>query len=159
MAQEIERKFLVDPSKLPQLSSCYTIKQGYIAASGATVRVRIRDNEAFLTLKGKAEGLTRSEFEYSIPVTDAEAMLSELCIHPFISKKRYFVEHEGHTWELDIFEGENEGLIVAEIELESETEPFVKPDWVTEEVSHDPRYRNACLVSHPFSAWKAEERL
>ena len=159
MAQEIERKFLVDPSKLPQLSSCYTIKQGYIAASGATVRVRIRNNEAFLTLKGKAKGLTRSEFEYPIPVTDAEAMLSELCLHPVISKKRYLIEHEGHTWELDIFEGENEGLIVAEIELESETEPFVKPDWVTKEVSNDPRYRNAYLVSYPFSAWKAEERL
>ena len=159
MAQEIERKFLVDPSKLPQLSSCYTIKQGYIAASGATVRVRIRNSEAFLTLKGKAKGLTRSEFEYPIPVTDAEAMLSELCLHPVISKKRYLIEHEGHTWELDIFEGENEGLIVAEIELESETEPFVKPDWVTKEVSNDPRYRNAYLVSYPFSAWKAEERL
>ncbi len=157
MAKEIERKFLVDQEKLPLLPTPYTIQQGYIAATGATVRVRIRNNEAFLTLKGKAKGLTRSEFEYPIPLADAKAMLSELCIHPFISKKRYLIEHEGHTWELDIFEGENEGLIVAEIELESETEPFAKPDWVTEEVSNDPRYRNAYLVTQPFSTWKAEK--
>ena len=157
MAKEIERKFLVDQEKLPALPTPYTIQQGYIAATGATVRVRIRNNEAFLTLKGKAKGLTRSEFEYPIPLADAKAMLSELCIHPFISKKRYLIEHEGHTWELDIFEGENEGLIVAEIELESETEPFAKPDWVTEEVSNDPRYRNAYLVTQPFSTWKAEK--
>jgi len=153
MAQEIERKFLVDPAKLPPLPLGYTIKQGYIAASNATVRVRIRDDKAFLTLKGRAKGITRSEFEYPIPLKDAKAILSELCIHPFISKKRYLIVQEGYTWELDIFEGENEGLIVAEIELESESEPFSKPDWVTQEVSNDPCYRNTYLVHHPFLSW------
>ena len=154
MAVEIERKFLVDTSKLPPLPKPYIIKQGYIAASDATVRVRICDDNAFLTLKGRAKGLTRSEFEYPIPLSDAHAMLSELCIHPFISKKRYLIQHEGHTWELDIFEGENEGLVIAEIELTGETEPFDKPEWVTQEVSHDPRYRNAYLVKQPFCKWQ-----
>jgi adenylate cyclase len=153
MAQEIERKFLVDTDKLPPLPQPLVIKQGYIPAQGATVRVRISNDHAFLTLKGRARGLTRSEFEYPIPVTDAEAMLEELCIQPYIDKKRYLIEYKGHTWELDIFEGENAGLIVAEIELSSETEPFEKPEWVTQEVSDDPHYRNAYLVKNPYKNW------
>ncbi len=153
MALEIERKFLVDTSRLPSLPKPYTIKQGYIAAYNATVRVRIRDKEAFLTLKGLTTGVSRSEFEYPIPLTDAEAMLSQLCERPYIDKKRYLLEHAGHTWELDIFEGENEGLVIAEIELSSEEEAFEKPEWVTTEVSDDPRYRNAYLVKKPFKSW------
>ena len=153
MALEIERKFLVDTSKLPPLPKPYTIKQGYIAARNATVRVRIRNKEAFLTLKGRTSGVTRSEFEYPVPLSDAEAMLTQLCERPYIDKKRYLLPYAGHTWELDIFEGENEGLIIAEIELSSEEEVFEKPEWVTVEVSDDPRYRNAYLVKHPFRTW------
>jgi adenylate cyclase len=153
MAQEIERKFLVDPEKLPPLPSPIVIKQGYIPAQNATVRIRLSNDQAYLTLKGRTTGLTRSEFEYPVPVDDAEAMLRELCLHPYIDKKRYLIEYEGHTWELDIFEGENSGLIIAEIELGSEDEPFVVPEWVAKEVSDDPRYRNASLVSHPYTQW------
>jgi adenylate cyclase len=153
MATEIERKSLVDVQKLPPLPSPAIIKQGYIPAQNATVRVRLSNDQAFLTLKGRATGLTRSEFEYPVPVADAEAMLQELCVQPYIDKKRYLIEYEGHTWELDIFEGANEGLVIAEIELESEHEPFALPEWVEEEVSNDFRYRNANLVSHPYSQW------
>jgi len=155
MAKEIERKFLVHAHKLPSLPSPHIIKQGYVPTTeGATVRIRISNEKAFLTLKGKATGLTRSEFEYAIPLADAQAMLDELCTTPYIAKRRYLINHAGHTWELDIFEGENQGLIVAEIELESEDEAFEKPAWVAAEVSDDPRYRNAYLVTYPFSQWK-----
>ncbi len=153
MAQEIERKFLVDAAKLPPLPAPQIIKQGYIPTQNATVRIRISNDKAFLTLKGRTTGLRRSEFEYPIPLEDAEAMLDELCMQPYIDKKRYLIDVSGHTWELDIFEGENEGLIVAEIELESEDEAFERPEWVTEEVSEDPRYRNAYLVKNPFMKW------
>ena len=154
MAKEIERKFLVHAEKLPPLPAAHIIKQGYVPTNGTTVRIRISNEQAFLTLKGKATGLTRSEFEYAIPLSDAQAMLDELCTTPYIAKRRYLINHAGHTWELDIFEGENQGLIVAEIELESEDEAFEKPAWVAAEVSDDPRYRNAYLVTHPFSQWK-----
>lgn len=155
MAEEIERKFLVDPARLPLLGDPHIIRQGYIPTEGtATVRVRISNEKAFLTLKGRATGISRSEFEYPIPVKDAEKMLSELCAAPLIEKKRYLIPYKGHTWELDIFEGENAGLIVAEIELGDEGEVFEKPGWVTGEVSFDPRYRNANLITHPFSMWE-----
>ncbi len=153
MAQEIERKFLVDAAKLPPLPPPQIIKQGYIPTQNATVRIRISNDKAFLTLKGRTTGLRRSEFEYPIPLEDAEAMLDELCIQPYIDKKRYLIDISGHTWELDIFEGENEGLIVAEIELESEDETFERPEWVTEEVSDDPKYRNVSLVNYPYKRW------
>ena len=153
MAKEIERKFLVDAAKLPDLPRGTHIVQGYIPSDAATVRVRIRDGRAFLTLKGKTEGLTRSEFEYAVPLEDAEAMMEGLCARPYIEKRRYEILHEGHLWELDVFEGENRGLIVAEIELSFEEEIFAKPDWVTKEVTFDTRYRNAYLVKHPFNRW------
>jgi len=153
MAQEIERKFLVYADKLPPLPQPIAIKQGYIPAQDATVRIRLSNEKAFLTLKGRAKGVTRSEFEYPVPVADAEAMLEELCMHPYITKKRYLIEHKGHTWEVDIFEGENKGLTVAEIELKSEDEVFEKPEWVAKEVSDDPRYRNAYLVKTPYKSW------
>ncbi|RRS30311.1 MAG: adenylate cyclase [Epsilonproteobacteria bacterium (ex Lamellibrachia satsuma)] len=154
MAKEIERKFLVDIFKLPTLPKGKVIKQGYIPTAGtATVRARISDDQAFLTLKGKATGLTRSEFEYPVPLEDAQNILNELCSHPFIEKTRYLIPYGDHIWELDIFEGENEGLIVAEIELENEDEIFEKPAWVTQEVSDDTRYRNSNLITHPFKKW------
>lgn len=154
MAVEIERKFLVDETLLPQLTNGYTIKQGYIQTAGLnTVRVRVRDDKAFLTLKSSSKGVTRLEFEYAIPLEDAEEMLENLCQKPFIDKKRYLIEHEGHTWELDIFEGDNKGLIVAEVELESEDEPFVLPEWVKEEVTTDKRYANSNLIQNPYANW------
>jgi len=153
MATEIERKFLVDTAKLPPLPKPHIIKQGYVPANGVTVRVRLYDEKAFLTLKGRTQGVSRLEFEYPIPVPDAEEMLKALCMQPFIDKKRYEIIHKGHCWELDIFEGENQGLVIAEIELSSENEPFEKPEWVTQEVSADPRYRNGNLITNPYSQW------
>ena len=153
MAKEIERKFLVDTSKLPTLPKGHIMKQGYVPTQGITVRARISDDQAFLTLKGRATGLSRSEFEYPIPVEDAGQILTELCAHPLIEKTRYLIPHGDHTWELDIFEADNRGLIVAEIELSSENESFLKPEWITEEVSYDSRYRNANLRNNPYSAW------
>ena len=129
------------------------MKQGYVPTQGITVRARISDDQAFLTLKGRATGLSRSEFEYPIPVEDARQILTELCAHPLIEKARYLIPYGDHTWELDIFEGDNQGLIVAEIELGSEDESFKKPEWITEEVSYDRKYRNASLISYPFCNW------
>lgn len=157
MATEIERKFLIDPKKLPPLPQPMIIKQGYIPADKVTVRVRLADEKAFLTLKGKAVKLSRSEFEYPIPYDDAVAMISELCAPPLIEKKRYRLSYEGHVWEVDIFEGENRGLFMAEVELEAEDEAVVLPPWVTKEVSHDRRYSNANLRIHPFSEFRDGE--
>jgi len=151
MATEIERKFLIDPKKLPPLPKPMTIKQGYIPAEEVTVRVRLVDEKAFLTLKGKAVRLSRSEFEYPIPYEDAVAMLEELCVPPLIEKKRYELPYEGHLWEIDIFEGENSGLFLAEVELQAEEEAVTLPPWVTKEVSQDRRYSNARLRLHPYS--------
>jgi len=153
VAKEIERKFLVDSSKLPTLPKGHIMKQGYVPTQGITVRARISDDQAFLTLKGRATGLSRSEFEYPIPVEDAEEILNELCAHPLIEKTRYLIPYGGHTWELDIFEGENEGLIIAEIELGSENEAFELPVWAIEDVSYDTKYRNANLRAYPFYEW------
>jgi len=145
MAKEIERKFLVDTSKLPTLPKGHIMRQGYVPTQGITVRARISDDQAFLTLKGRATGLSRSEFEYHIPVEDAQQILDELCAHPLIEKTRYLIPYGEHS--------DNEGLIVAEIELGSENEPFELPVWITEEVSYDRRYRNTNLIAHPFSTW------
>ncbi len=153
MAKEIERKFLVDTGKLPTLPKGYIMKQGYVPTQGITVRARISDDQAFLTLKGRATGLSRSEFEYPIPVEDAQQILNELCTHPLIEKTRYLIPCGEHIWELDIFEGNNKGLVVAEIELSSEDEEFKLPIWTTEEVSYDTKYRNSNLTTHPFCTW------
>jgi len=159
MPKEIERKFLVDPGLLPALENPHIIKQGYIPTGGtATVRIRISNDKAFLTLKGRATGITRSEFEYSIPLDDAEKMFQELCASPLIEKKRYLLPYKGHTWELDIFEGDNRGLIVAEIELKEENELFEKPKWATKDVSFEPRYRNANLITMPYRLWAEESK-
>ena len=154
MGIEIERKFLIDTDRLPPLSNGYTIKQGYIqTVDHTTVRVRIRDQEAFLTIKGKSVGASRLEFEYPIPLQDANDMLEALCQSSVIEKMRYLVEHEGHTWEVDVFEGSNKGLVVAEVELDSKGEAFALPRWVTEEVTNDVRYFNSNLVEHPHCDW------
>ncbi len=154
MGIEIECKFLIDETKLPTLKNGYIIKQGYIqTVDHTTVRIRIRDKEAFLTIKGKSQGASRLEFEYPIPLSDAQEMLSNLCHSSLIEKTRYLVEHKGHTWEVDVFEGSNKGLIVAEIELESKDEDFSLPEWVSEEVTYDARYFNSNLVERPYLGW------
>jgi adenylate cyclase len=154
MGVEIERKFLIDKTKLPTLKNGYAIKQGYIqTVEQTTVRIRIRDKDAFLTIKSKSQGASRLEFEYHIPLSDAQEMLTNLCHASRVEKTRYLIEHEGHTWEVDIFEGSNKGLIIAEIELKSEGETFSLPEWVTEEVTQDERYFNVNLVEHPYQEW------
>jgi adenylate cyclase len=154
MAVEIERKFLVDLEKLGVLENGTFIKQAYIATADKTaVRLRLKGEAAYLTLKGANNGISRSEFEYAIPAEDAKAIMDELCTGPAIEKTRYLIEHASHTWELDIFYGDNDGLVVAEIELSSETESFEKPDWALEEVSGDPKYYNSSLLNNPFKQW------
>jgi CYTH domain-containing protein len=152
MGIEIERKFLVSgPAWGTQAGVPYV--QGYLNRDKArTVRVRVAGDQAYLTIKGKSEGATRTEFEYPIPMDDARALLA-LCDGPLIEKTRYRVPHAGFTWDVDVFEGANSGLVVAEIELESETQHFERPDWLGEEVTHDARYFNSNLASHPVSTW------
>lgn len=154
MGVEIERKFLVDTTKLPTLPEGKTIRQGYISIQDhAIVRIRIYGDCGFLTIKGATEGIKRSEFEYPIPIADAAAMFAEFCRDQQLEKTRYCITIGQHTWELDIFTGENAGLIIAEVELADEHEAFDKPLWVTADVSDDPRYRNSNLLSHPYSQW------
>lgn len=153
MGQEIERKFLIDTGKLV-LENGRAIKQGYIPTNSKTVvRARIKGSQAFLTLKGENKGATRSEFEYPIPVEDAEEIISLLCSGPTIYKTRYLVENADHTWEVDVFHGDNEGLVVAEVELESEDDLVEIPEWVTQEVTGDAKYYNSNLLDNPFSKW------
>lgn len=154
MAKEIERKFLLrnDDWKSSVVIS-YELKQGYLNSTPErTVRVRIRGSKGMLTVKGKNKGISRVEFQYEVPLIDAEALLL-MCEQPIIEKTRHEVLFKRHTWEIDVFEGENLGLAVAEIELESEDEVFKHPDWIGEEVSTDSRYYNASLIRHPYSKW------
>lgn len=120
------------------------------------MRVRASENRAWLTVKGRTLGATRVEFEYEIPLDDANEILDRLAKRPLIEKTRYRVDVSGLTWEVDVFEGDNEGLVVAEVELRSEDEEVVKPAWCGEEVTGDPRYYNASLVAHPFKTWRHE---
>ena len=155
MAYEIERKYLVDMTKLnlEQAVKKQRMQQGYLLnEEGRNVRVRISGGKASLTIKGKAEGIRRLEFEYEIPVEDAQGMLG-LTDGSLIEKTRYLFEVGGKIWEVDVFEGNNVGLVVAEIELEDEEEAFELPEWVGEEVTDDPRYLNAQLLLHPYYEW------
>lgn len=153
MALEIERKFLVHKEKLPKDLEGKRYVQGYLRhEKSCVVRVRIIEDKAFLTIKGQQEGISRAEFEYEVPVEDARGML-ELASQAPIEKIRYLQHYQGHLWEIDVFEGVNNGLIVAEIELSSETESFVKPEWLSTEVSHDMRYTNASLNLNPYTSW------
>ncbi|HVK85401.1 MAG TPA: CYTH domain-containing protein [Kofleriaceae bacterium] len=153
MGSEIERKFLVAPAWRPP-GEGVRFTQGYLSTvPERVVRVRLEGESAKLTIKGKTQGITRQELEYEIPASDAPALFA-LCEQPLIEKDRYRVEHDGKTWEVDVFHGDNEGLVVAELELASETEPFAVPPWAVEEVSHDPRYYNANLQRHPYRSWQ-----
>ena len=150
MAKEIERKFLVKGDEWRKLAKGSVYRQGYIATQKqATVRVRIVGNQGYLTIKGPSINYSRSEFEYSIPIEDAQEMLDNLCDRPLIEKTRYKIGWGGLVWEIDEFEGVNKGLILAEVELTQETQQIELPPWIGEEVSEDPRY----LVKNPFSQW------
>lgn len=158
MALEIERKFLLnDDSWRAAVTSSRRLSQGYLTTltdgAKASVRVRIGGDQAYLNIKSMTLGMTRDEFEYLIPCEDAEHMLANLCSGAVIEKIRHHAHIDGLLWEIDEFLGANDGLVVAEVELESEDQAFEKPDWVGEEVTLDRRYYNVSLVRHPFKEW------
>ncbi|MCM0082428.1 CYTH domain-containing protein [Geomonas sp. Red32] len=154
MAKEIERKFLVTGDEWREGAAAIHTRQGYLSSGPeCTVRVRLQGEKAFLTIKGKTQGVSRDEYEYPIPPEDAAEMLDNLCPSPQVEKNRYHVTYAGIQWEVDEFLADNAGLIVAEVELESEDQQVELPPWAGEEVSHDPKYRNVSLVRHPFSTW------
>jgi Uncharacterized protein conserved in bacteria len=154
MGKEIERKFLVIGNDWRALAQGTMYRQGYLnSAKERTVRVRTVGDKAFLTVKGITVGATRAEYEYEIPFADCNALLDNLAEKPLIEKKRYKIKQDAFVWEIDEFFGENQGLIVAEIELTSEDQKFEKPHWVGEEVTGDPRYFNSNLIKHPFTKW------
>ena len=156
MPVEIERKFLLKNDRWRKLvSRQQPIVQGYIAnTERGSVRIRLMGDEAFFSIKSMTLGVTRTEFEYPIPVTDAEYILHHLCLRPIIEKTRYYVEQDHHIWEIDVFAGDNAGLVVAEIELSAADEDFHKPDWLGAEVSNDSRYYNVKLIEHPYRLWR-----
>lgn len=151
---EIERKFLVHGKPWRESSKRLPIIQGYLSSGSrarATVRVRVGPEKAWLTVKGPSTGISRPEYEFKVPHSDGEAMLA-LCDR-VVEKTRHHLQVGDHIWEIDVFKGPNAGLVVAEIELESEDEVFERPDWLGEEVSLDKRYRNAALAKRPYSTW------
>ncbi len=159
MYREIERKFLVIGEQWRELATSYHFCQGYIYSSPTCfVRVRTESEKAFLTIKGPKDGISRSEYEYAIPLEDAKELLETLAHKPLIYKIRHKIPQGEHIWEVDEFCGDNTGLIVAEIELESEQAQFVKPAWIGKEVTDDARYRNAALARLPYCQWSEEEK-
>ncbi len=155
MSIEIERKFLITGDNYKKLTGGVIIHQGFLNSNKErVVRVRIMGEKAYLTIKGITIGATRKEFEYEIPLDEAREMLDELCEKPAIKKHRYTVVRDGFKWEVDEFHGDNEGLVLGEIELEDEGQIFPKPDWVGEEVTGDPKYYNINLVKNPYKNWK-----
>ena len=166
MGIEIERKFRVAGEGWREAAvKSVRMAQGYIndmaalreGRQNASVRVRIAGDQAFLNLKSRELGHTRQEFDYPVPVADAEALLA-LCVGGRIDKVRHYVEHAGHTWEVDEFSGDNAGLVVAELELASADEAFERPAWLGREVTEEPRYYNLALAERPYSRWDAEEK-
>ena len=155
MPLEIERKFLVnDQWKNVDKGEGVLYEQGYLMMEpGKTVRVRLAAEQGFLTIKGKTTNLSRPEFEYEIPKEDAQTLLDQFCMSK-LSKKRYKIAHQGHVWEVDEFLGDNEGLIMAEVELSDERESFALPEWIGQEVSKEEKYTNASLSIHPFKHWR-----
>ena len=154
MGTEIERKFLVVGDEWRSLAQATHYRQGYLSSvKERTVRVRRAGNKGTLTVKGVSVRATRNEYEYEIPPADADEMIDRLCEKPIVEKNRYRIPVGDVTWEVDEFLGINEGLVVAEVELHSEDQPFDKPDWIGEEVTGDPKYFNANLVARPFSTW------
>ena len=155
MGKEIERKYLVKGSEFKNLAKGVSYRQGYLSTvKERTVRVRTIDDKGYLTIKGITVGATRVEYEYEIPASEANDMLSNLCEKPLIEKNRYKISHAGLTWEVDEFFGDNDGLVVAEVELESEDQKIELPSWVGEEVTSDVRYFNSNLTKNPYKNWK-----
>lgn len=159
MGKEIERKFLVNEKVFPLLIYGEEYRQGYFLSlqNEITFRIRTAGNKGILTIKNKTVGISRDEFEYSIPIEDANFMLDNMCNKPLIEKTRYLIQFENNTWEVDVFKGENEGLIFAEIELSDENETFNVPEWIEEEVTGDLKFYNSSLVRYPFSKWKERD--
>ena len=154
MGIEIERKFLLSGEQWRALGQPLLLRQGYLSSTPArVVRVRVEGDQAFMTVKGKSVGATRGEWEYPIPLVDANQLLA-LCEQPLVEKFRRKIDYAGNVWEVDEFLGANAGLVVAEIELVSEDQPFARPDWIGAEVTHDARYFNSALARHPYSAWQ-----
>jgi len=155
MAKEIERKFLVKSTKYRELAEPITFSQGYISrVPGKIVRVRLAGEQGFITIKGISAGYERDEFEYEIPSADARQILDKFCEKPLIEKTRRTITFKDKIWIVDEFEAENEGLVVAEIELESSDETFEKPAWLGCEVTSNPRYYNSHLVVNPYKDWR-----
>ena len=156
MPIEIERKYLVIGDAWRSLATPKLYKQGYIyTENSVTVRVRLIEDQGYLTLKGKRKGASRAEFEYSIPTEDARIMLDTLCDRPLIEKKRYRIELDDDVWEIDEFFGDNQGLILAEIELSSEEQTIHLPEWVGQEVTEEKKYYNSYLARHPYQDWES----
>jgi len=154
MASEIERKFLVSNQDW-RSGNAAGYRQGYLSLDKErSVRIRMADDTAQLTVKGVTKGATRKEFEYEIPLRDAREILATLCLRPLIEKRRYRIRYGGLEWEIDEFYGDNAGLVVAEVELEHEDQHFERPAWLGQEVTGDPRYYNVNLVQHPYSTWQ-----
>jgi adenylate cyclase len=154
MPIETERKFLVIGDDWKDGATSKNFSQGYLSQDPErSVRVRIAGNQAFLTIKGMSQGISRQEFEYPIPEDDARQLLT-LCLPSIISKTRYFVQSHGKCWEVDEFHGDNQGLIIAEIELDGAAEHVELPHWTGKEVSDDPRYYNVSLAKLPYSKWR-----
>lgn len=156
MAVEIEHKFLLaNDDWRENVSESVVYRQGYLSSQPtSSIRVRVSNNQAWLNIKSAVIGTQRHEYEYEIPLSDAQEILNNLCVKPLIEKTRHFVTYQNHQWEIDEFEGENAGLIVAEIELDSIDEIFAKPVWLGEEVTHDLRYYNNNLAKNPYSQWR-----
>jgi adenylate cyclase len=154
MAREIEHKYLVDTALWRPLGAGVLYRQGYLSSvKERVVRVRLAGDHGFLTIKGTTTGLSRLEFEYPIPRADAAVLLDELCERPLIEKTRHREIFAGRTWEIDIFHGDNDGLVVAEVEVADAAESIPLPPWAGAEVSNDPRYFNSNLVAHPYKKW------
>ena len=155
MAQEIERKYLIQPVDWSSIAEGIPYQQGYIATQNNTaIRVRIAGDRAFLTLKGETLNISRLEFEYEIPIADAQQLLENFCKKPFIEKTRYKIQYANLTWDIDIFEGENDGLAIAEVELDHEDQPIDLPPWIDREVTGDPKYYNSALANNPYQKWQ-----
>lgn len=155
MGTEIERKYLVVSDDWRPAARGFFVRQGFLSTTpGRTVRVRVAGDKAYLTIKGLRAGISRAEFEYEIPLSDAQYMLDVLCPQPLIEKTRHLVEHGGLTWEVDEFAGTNAGLVIAEVELASEDQAVDLPVWVGQDVSTDVRYTNSYLSQHPFNRWR-----
>ncbi len=170
MGKEIEHKFLVTSDRFKELGKGTLYRQGYIPTrNGKTVRIRLAGTQGYVTFKDHAIGLTRNEYEYPVPESDAKEMLELLCEKPQIEKTRYIIPNvkgnlpdgtpiEGLHWEVDVFHGDNEGLVLAEIEIPCEEAVFEIPDWIGADVSDDRRYRNNALCRHPYKEWTEEEK-